>query len=201
MVLRSGADAQEVLADRDVLVEGVGQRLFRGDGVLLGGEDVLAEHGQARAGAAYGNAAIDQELDGLSHRRPAPQPHVIPLIAAGDEERFGAADLARDERIARGLGRVDHDALDGIDLAEPVEIGVVPVAARSAQHDNVAAARAFEEPPHDRVLVLAAAHQREPGFRGRLNVGGIAGEEILVRRLGARDSGDKEAGTKSSTGF
>ena len=85
MVLRSGEMRRNSAADGDVLVERVGQRLLRGDGVLLGGEDVLAEHRQARARASYGNAAIDQELYGFFHRRSAPQPHVVPLIAAGDE--------------------------------------------------------------------------------------------------------------------
>ena len=165
MVLRSGEMRRKSLPTVTCSSKGSASACFGGDGVLLGGEDVLAEHCQARARAADGDAAIDQELDGLADRRPAPQPHVVPLVAAGDEERLGVRGSSRARNwIAGGLGGVQHNALDRIDLAEILQIGVIPVGAGRAHDHDVATARTFEEPAHDRVLVLAAADEGEAGL-------------------------------------
>jgi hypothetical protein len=95
-----------------MVVERIGQRLRARNRVLLRREQIFAEHGESRAGPAHRHSLIDEVLYGFGDRRVAPHPHIIPLIAAGDEQCLSLAYALGDERISSSLGRGHHQTLN-----------------------------------------------------------------------------------------
>lgn len=184
---RRGGD--EVAAEGDAAVVGVGEGGGAGDRVVKRGEIVLAENGEAGAGAAEGFARAEVGVEGGADGSVFPVGDVFALIAAGHEDAVGFGDDLEDARIAGGGGVVELDGLDGIDAADFGENEIlVAVPAGSAEDDEVAATGAGDEPFPGGGDVAAAAGEEETGARfGRSGIGGIAGEPIVVGGGGGGD--------------
>ena len=83
---------EKIVEEGQPRVKWVEERLRRaqGSGVLgigLGRVDVLAHHVQAGTCATDRHTPIDQFVDGVLDRRPAPESNVLGLVAPGEPER------------------------------------------------------------------------------------------------------------------
>jgi hypothetical protein len=80
--------------------------------------------------------AVDRVFD----RRVLPVVHVVRLIAARDEERFGVFDRLQGERVERGGLVLQDQRLDGVEVPEVEYILVVAVGAGRADDREVSTA-------------------------------------------------------------
>jgi hypothetical protein len=152
-------DAEEVAAEGDFGAGGVSFGLGGGDGVELGGEVVLAEDGESGAGAADGDAGAHALLDGAGEGGVFPEADVVPLVAAGEEDGFGVADLFEHEGMAGGCAGADDEGGGGVGGALFEHEGVVGIGAGGAEDEEVAAAAAIDHPGEGGGDIAAAAHE------------------------------------------
>ncbi len=157
---------EEVAAEGDFFVERVRESGGAGDGIVERGEIILAEDGEAGAGATEGFPGAEVGVERGADGRVFPVGDVFRLIAAGEEDAVGAGDAGEDARVVRGGGVVEADAFDGIDAADFGEdVVVVTIGAGRAQDDDIAAAGAGDEPFPRGGDIAAAAREEEAGTR------------------------------------
>ncbi len=99
---------------------------------------MLAEDGEAGAGAADRDTLIDAPLEGLGKRCVLPESDVIPLIAAGQEDGFRFVDVVDYCRVVGLVAGFQNEGRDGVDLAEFLDKGVVGGGAGGAKDQEVA---------------------------------------------------------------
>jgi hypothetical protein len=187
-------DAEEVAAEGDFGAGGVSFGLGGGDGVELGGEVVLAEDGESGAGAADGDAGAHALLDGAGEGGVFPEADVVPLVAAGEEDGFGVADLFEHEGMAGGCAGADDEGGGGVGGALFEHEGVVGIGAGGAEDEEVAAAAAIDHPGEGGGDIAAAAHEDGAAGGGGGDVVGGAGAGVGVGVLREEAGGEKKGG-------
>jgi hypothetical protein len=91
-------------------------------------------------------------------RRAFPELHVVVLVAARNEQGFGATYPLQDERVACRVAARYDDGFDRTHAAHGENVRVVGFRSSGADHHEVAAA--FSDHPPERIVdVRAAAHQ------------------------------------------
>ena len=149
------------------------------DRAVDGREVVLAQNRHAGADATDNNVALCNALvDQLGDGRVTPKRHVVPLIASGKPDALSLCDALVDLWQVRGIGIGEHERFDGVDIYAQlrIQVVVVSVAARTAQHEHVASVYAFEEPRHGVVVFTGAAHQADAALWRRDHIRCVACE-------------------------
>ena len=168
---------------RDTLVVRVRQCLTRVDGAVAGGKHEFPQHGQARAGTADWRASADDIGDGLLDRRVLPQPDVVPLVTALNEERIGMADAFDRGRVEGSVSRLEDQGLDGSRVGRGkvvIDVAVIFVFAVGADHDKTTPARLGEQPGERRIDFRGRAIGR-PTNQRQARRGWPAGRGLCAR--------------------
>ena len=179
--------ADEILAQLDLLAVAVLHRPLRNHRVLVRREVELARDRQARADASDRHAARARRVDGVTHGGRVPDPQVVGLVPAGEEDPVRRRDAVHDERV-RGCDPFrDLQGLHRVHRVDVEHVRVVLLGARGADDDDVAVSGPLEEPRPCLTEVLRATLQHRAGVHGDVDVVGVAAKPRSVAVAADRD--------------